>query len=196
MITHYGLFWSAADVLWARHGADPAHLKGRERVRLERQGRPTRAEIENATDYSEWIGIYCLYRDSHLVYVGEAGLGNASTLFARLKQHRSDHLADLWDEFSWFGRAPAQRRSTTEVVGALAQVEAVLIAVTNPGFNKQGGTFKKAVQVFQVPHEQAEGDTQTKLGRIMAKLEEIEARMTPKPEPGRRGRKPKISDDE
>ena len=33
---------------------------------------------------------------------GKLGAGN-STLFSRLKNHLSDHLADRWDKFSWFG---------------------------------------------------------------------------------------------
>jgi hypothetical protein len=193
MLTHYGLFWSAADVLWSGTKAGPGHLRGRERVRLERQGRPTKLEIDNASEYSSWIGVYCLYRDSRLIYVGEAGLGKDTTLFSRLKAHRSDHLADRWDEFSWFGRAPAESRPTTDVIEAFAQLEAVLIAVTNPGFNKQNGTFAEAVQVFQVPHDRADGDIDTKLGRLMAKLDAIEAKLTPAPEPKKRGRKPKAA---
>jgi hypothetical protein len=196
MITHYGLFWSAADVLWSGRKTDPGHLRGRERVRLERQGRPTKEELDNAGEYSNWHGVYCLYRDSRLIYVGETGIDNNSTLFSRLKQHRADHLADLWDEFSWFGRSPKEGRTTTEISNAFAQLEAVLIAVTNPGFNKQNGTFTDAVQVFQVPHAKAEGDVDTKLGRLMAKLEEIEAKVTPAPIPKKRGRKPKLATSE
>ena len=177
MITHFGLFWSAADVLWSGAKGNPGHLRGREKVRLERLGRPTRDEMANATDYSGFIGTYCLYRESRLVYVGEAGLGNKSTLMKRLNRHRSDHLSDSWDIFSWFGRSPKETRTTTEVLDAFAQLEAVLIAVTNPGFNKQNGTFRDAIQVFQVPHEDAEGDLDTKLGRIMDKIESLQSNL-------------------
>ncbi|MCX5493917.1 GIY-YIG nuclease family protein [Kaistia dalseonensis] len=196
MITHYGLFWSSADVLWAGKKGDAGHLRGRERVQLERRGRPTKEEYDNSSEYSNWIGVYCLYRDSRLVYVGEAGLGNEANLFQRLKQHRTDHLAEWWDEFSWFGCPPTSKTSKITVGDAFAQLEAVLIAVTNPGFNKQSGTFRDAIQVFQVPHKNAEGDIVTKLGRLMAKLEEIETKVTPRPEPKKRGRKPKAAIDE
>lgn len=174
MITHYGLFWSAADVLWSGRRGKKGCLLGRERSRLERKGRPTRDEYERSIDYSEYIGIYCLYRDSQLIYVGEAGLGNSSTLYGRIRAHRSDNLADWWDEFSWFGRSPSATRTTAEVVDVFAQMEAVLIAVNNPGFNKQSGTFVGAIPVFQVPNEAAGGNTDTKLERLMAKLENIE----------------------
>lgn len=191
LITHYGLFWSAADVLWAGVKGGPGHLRGRERTRLERTGRPTQRESERAKDFSSFVGVYCLYRSGRIVYVGEAGLGNNSTLFRRLIAHRSDHLADLWDEFSWFGRSSEGSDKSASVLGSLAQLEAVLIAVVNPGSNKQSGTFSGAKQVFQVPHEKAEGDFDTKLARLMKKLEDIEKLITPVPPPKKRGRKPK-----
>lgn len=60
-------------------------------------------------------------------------------------------------------------------MNALAQLEAAVIAIINPGFNKQGGSFADAVQVFQVPHEDAEGDLETKLGRLSASVAELKA---------------------
>jgi hypothetical protein len=192
MITHYGLFWSAADVLWGGVRGDRGSLKGREKIRLERRGRPTKVEEDSAKDYSGYVGVYCLFRDSRLIYVGEAGLTTNSHLFARLRQHRTDHLADLWDEFSWFG-CPNEIRTENRIVSnSFAQLEAILIAVTNPGFNKQSGTFANAIQVFQLPHDKSEGDIDTKLGRLMAKLEEIEAKVTSPTVPKKRGRKPKV----
>lgn len=191
LVTHYGLFWSVADVLWAGTRGDRGRLRGREKTRLARRGRPTKEETEDAKDYSNYIGVYCLYRESRLIYVGEAGLGNNSNLMKRLNAHHTDHLADVWDEFSWFGRSPTTKDAVSGTLDAFAQLEAILIAVTNPGSNKQSGTFGGATKVFQVPHDLAEGDLDTKLGRIMAKLEEIEAKVTPVPAPKKRGRKPK-----
>jgi hypothetical protein len=147
--------------------------------------------MDKAKDFSNYIGIYCLYRSGRLLYVGEAGLGNNSHLFKRLNQHRTDHLADRWDEFSWFGRPSQSNNLDIPSATALAQLEAVLIAVTNPGFNKQSGTFSGATQVFQVPNEKADGDIDTKLARMMAKLEDIEAKVTPPTVPNKRGRMPK-----
>src|ERR1700733_10401052 len=155
MITRYGLFWSAEDVLWSGARGNAGHLRGREKIRLGRKGRPTKTEYDNAEDFSGYVGVYCLYRNGSLTYVGEAGLQNKSSLFMRLRTHRKDYLADRWDEFSWFGHAPAAKVNERRAV-SLAQLEAVLIAVTNPGFNKQSGTFSQAIQVFQVPHEDAE----------------------------------------
>ncbi len=46
-------------------------------------------------------------------------------------------------------------------------MEAVAIAIINPGNNKQSGTFAGAMQVFQVPNAAADGDVNTKLERIL-----------------------------
>lgn len=194
MITHYGLFWSSADVLWSGVKGTPGLLQGREKTRLERPGRPSKSESEKAKDFSAFVGVYCLYRGAQLVYVGEAGLDNKSNFFKRLSQHLSDHLADRWDTFSWFGRPAGDlNEATGEAKAALAQLEAVLIAVTNPGFNKQNGAFHGAVQVFQVPHDRADGDLETKFERLMGKLEAIEKIVTPPREKKKRGRKRKVT---
>lgn len=161
MITHYGLFWSERDVFWGHGG----QLLGKERNPLGRRGRPTREEVAATNDYRDYVGLYCLYGDGDLIYVGEAGLNTQSTLYGRLKQHRKGALSGRWDKFSWFGRLNCQ--GNTPVGTAIGQLEAIAIAIINPGFNKQSGTFAGANQVFQVAHERAEGDLETKLNRIM-----------------------------
>jgi hypothetical protein len=183
-ITHFGLFWSERDVRWSGVRAKPAVLKGRPKTRLERRGRPTRTEEGEAQDFSEFVGVYCLYREGRLVYVGEAGLQKKRSIFQRLIAHRRNQLADRWDEFSWFGCSKAhleeQNLSTT---ACLAQLEAILIAAVNPGSNRQNGSFANAVQVFQVPDEDAEGDTDTNLARILERLEALGSRI---PDPSKR----------
>lgn len=170
MITHYGLFWSERDVFWGR-AANAGQLLGRVRTPLGRRGAPTRAERQNAQDFRDYIGLYCLYGEGDLLYVGEAGLGTQSTIFSRLKQHRTGPMAGRWDSFSWFGREVYA--GETGVQDALHQLEAITISIINPGFNKQNGTFRGATQVFQVPHEQSEGDLETKLARLSAKIDAL-----------------------
>ena len=80
-------------------------------------------------------------------------------------------MAGRWDRFSWFGREKCAGRC--DVKEALGQLEAAIIAAINPGFNRQSGTFGGATQVFQVPHERAEGDIETKLERLTEKLETL-----------------------
>ncbi len=165
MITHYGLFWSESDVFWGRPKR-AGQLLGRAKTPLGRRGAPTKNERDKSSDYRDFVGLYCLYGDGELLYVGEAGLSKGSTLFKRLKDHRKDSLAGRWDSFSWFGRKKS--KGQCNVALALAQLEAAAIAMINPGFNKQSGTFGNAMQVFQVPHEYADGDVTTKLERLLA----------------------------
>lgn len=170
MITHYGLFWSERDVFWG-HPNNQGQLLGRVRTPLGRRGTPTKTERSGAEDFRSYVGIYCLYGDGELLYIGEAGLGTQNTLFGRLKSHRRGSMSGRWDSFSWFGRELCKGKTNVEI--ALGQLEAIAIAIVNPGFNKQSGTFKRATQVFQVPHESAEGDIETKLARLADKIDTL-----------------------
>ena len=176
MITHYGLFWSERDVFWGK-GKAKGQLLGREKSRLDRQGAPTKAERDNAKCYRDWVGLYCLYGKGELIYVGEAGLDTKSTIFGRLAQHRKGSMAERWDSFSWFGRGEIKESNdaNTNPLTALRQLEAITIAVVNPGLNRQNGTFADATQVFQVPHEKSEGDLETKLARLAEQLVDMQA---------------------
>ena len=84
-------------------------------------------------------------------------------------------MSGRWDSFSWFGREACIGNANVET--ALRQLEAISIAIINPGFNKQSGRFAGATQVFQVPHQDAEGDMETKLARLDVKLDELLAEM-------------------
>lgn len=173
MITHYGLFWSERDVFWGRPN-NPGKLLGREKTDLKRRGAPTAEERKRAVNYREYVGIYCLYGDGNLLYVGQAGLGNDQNLFKRLTQHRKGPMSNRWDRFSWFGRCPREPEGGIDAMVALAQLEAVSIAITNPGFNRQSGSFAGSQQVFQVPHEEAEGGMETKFSRMADQLSEMQ----------------------
>ena len=146
-------------------------MLGRPKEPLGRIGAPTKNERDRAEDYRDYVGLYCLYGDGELLYVGEAGLDTKRTLFDRLKQHRKGSMAGRWDSFSWFGRENCDGK--TDIKSALSQLEAISIAIINPGHNKQSGTFSGATQVFQVPHESAEGDIETKLARLMNQISSI-----------------------
>ncbi len=169
MITHYGLLWNERDVFWGKRNLNGA-LRGKGGQRWGRADALTKSEITTYDDYREFIGLYCLYSDNSLVYVGEAGIGSKedgtkSTIYSRLKNHRNGPMAGRWNRFSWFGRQ--DREGDSKVSTALAQLEAVTIAIINPGFNKQSGTFKGATQIYQVPDARAEGDLETKVNRLL-----------------------------
>ena len=175
MITHYGLFWSEGSVFWGRQ-RNPGQLLGRIKPDLDRRGASTKEERENERDFRDFVGIYCLYGGGELLYVGEAGLGTKSTLFKRLKDHRKGPMSGRWDKFSWFGCQRLEEREESPKithVDALAQLEAILISITNPRFNKQSGTFAKAVQVFQATHDEADGDIADKLKKMEERMEKM-----------------------
>jgi len=152
IIKSYGLLWKEDDVYWGK-GSKAGTLLGV----------PARARSSEPIDFRDQAGIYVLYSGHKLIYVGQAGSGNAR-LFARLKRHRKDALAGRWDRFSWFGlrgALPSGRlksetiRATASISTALDHIEAVLIAAAEPTLNRQGGRFgrKDVLRYIQVRDE-------------------------------------------
>jgi hypothetical protein len=150
VIKNYGLMWSQDAVFWGRGGRRGV-LEG------QRKGQ--------TIDFREQIGVYVLYDEGrHPVYVGQAGQGNAR-LFKRLRSHRVDHLADRWRYFSWFGLLTVNKnkqlsgwddkakRVTGTIGSTLNEIEGVLIAATEPPFNKQGAKFRGTKRYQQVKRE-------------------------------------------
>jgi hypothetical protein len=174
LITRYGLFWSEADVFWGRPN-NAAQFLGHTKP-ITKRGTPTGNELKEAKNYGHYKGVYALYNDFQLVYVGQAGVSieyskvrkNKNTLLKRIRSHRNGSLANRWQHFSWFGveNIPEKIGSIT----ALAQLEAICIALAEPRFNKQSGAFADADQVYQVPHPDADGDLETKLNRLMEQI--------------------------
>ncbi len=175
MITHYGLFWSERSVFWGRQ-RNRGELLGRSKPKTGRRGASTKEQREEKQrDYRNFVGIYSLYGGGDLLYVGEAGLGTKkTTLFSRLNSHRKGPMSGRWDKFSWFGceRLDEEGPRITHKT-ALAQLEAILISITNPRFNKQSGTFAKADQVYQVAHPEADGDMADKLRKMEERMEKM-----------------------
>lgn len=147
LIRNYGLFWRRDDVHW-----------GAQRNAGTLLGKPAGQAKKKPTDFRYQQGVYCLYDDNfRLVYVGQAGAGEAQRLFARLKNHTVDHMAARWSRFSWFGTLGVLNDGTLQQVRAAAhpsmdialnQIEGVLIAAAEPPLNKQGARFGKTVLQF------------------------------------------------
>jgi len=107
-----------------------------------------------AVDFWEQRGIYALYQDFDLVYVGQAtdrGLGT------RLTEHTRGGIAERWDRFSWFGfrlvnksnklrTLPARFHVNRDVV--LNHIEGVLIEIAEPRLNGQGARWGSAVTLY------------------------------------------------
>ena len=175
LIKNYGLMWRRDSVFWGR-GRDKGVLNGRRSGKI--------------VNFRDQIGVYVLYDESRLpVYVGQAGQGNAR-LFIRLRSHKSDSLAHRWHYFSWFGLlsinksgrlsgwdAPNKRVSGT-IKSTLNEIEGVLIAATEPAFNKQGARFRGIARYRQVAHPNADFTPPTQLRDLLEEIREIVDNLT------------------
>lgn len=66
-------------------------------------GRRKNAKTKGEVDFWDQTGIHALYGDYKLVYVGQAGLSDKSSIGNRLKTHTTNDLAGRWNMFSSFG---------------------------------------------------------------------------------------------
>ena len=150
LIQSYGLFWGRCKVDW-RGGA----LLGRASAK------------ESSVDFGAQRGIYALYDgEFRLLYVGQAGGGDRSTLLNRLKHHNTVRtgtraLANRWKYFSWFGLlrvlkgTPPKLAKRTDVrqttrVDILDALEAIAIELADPDLNRQGGRLGGVTEYLQV----------------------------------------------
>lgn len=147
MISSYGLHWRSDRVVWGRPNNAGTLL-----------GAAGRGRGAQPIDFRTQRGIYALYAEYELVYVGQTGAGENDRLFNRLKSHRGDHLSERWDRFSWFGtqwvtqqhRLSAEAAGVHETVGAtLNMLEAVSVAIAEPKLNLQRGRWGSTTQYFQ-----------------------------------------------
>lgn len=155
MIKTYGVFWKAEDIFWGRQN-NPGRLLGAK----------SRAANARQVDFRDQRGIYALYAEYELVYVGQTGAGD-DRLFKRLRAHLTDHLAERWDRFSWFGTqwVTQQHELSTDtaavhqnMVLALNVLEAVSIAISEPRLNLQRGRWGESKQYYQVRDSQLDDD--------------------------------------
>lgn len=128
MIRSYGVHWRADRVFWGKQNNSGTLL-----------GAASRSSKAKAVDFRKQRGIYALYAGYELVYVGQTGAGD-DRLFKRLKAHRSDHLSERWDRFSWFGtqwvtlkhELSVDTAAVHETVEAtLNLLEAVVVAISD-----------------------------------------------------------------
>jgi hypothetical protein len=146
MIKTFGVHWRADHVFWGRQNKPGTLL-----------GAASRSAKAVPVDFRDQRGIYALYAEYELVYVGQTGAGD-DRLFKRLKMHRSDHLSERWNRFSWFGTqwVTQQHKLSTDtaavhqsVEAALNSLEAVVIAIAEPRLNLQRGKWSDATQYYQ-----------------------------------------------
>lgn len=168
VIKNYGIMWRRDHIFWG---------KGRNKGALE-----GRRSAKKTIDFREQIGVYVLYDEARRpIYVGQAGQGNAR-LFVRLRSHTRDHLAHRWHYVSWFGLLQVNKSAMlsgfdapTKVVkgtlrSTLNEIEGVLIAATEPSFNKQGARFRGIALYQQVKHPNAEAVSTQQIYDLMQEL--------------------------
>ena len=143
-----GMFWEREKVRWrGNRGIGSKRLAGKRAL----------AKGRGEVDFWKQTGIYALYADYHLVYVGQAGLTDTSCLGARLKTHLTDNLSGRWNMFSWFGleavisKNALGHRSTLKLTRRdhLANVlEGIVIEFAEPPLNNQKGRFGHKVERY------------------------------------------------
>jgi hypothetical protein len=163
IIKNYGLRWQRDLIFWG--------WKGKAGCLLGRLA-------DNTVDFRGQIGIYILYDNEKIVYIGQAVKDNY-TIFSRLKDHTRDSLADRWNRFSWFGirkvvggenLASIAAAYKTDTKDMLDHLEAILLAVVEPQLNKQGGKWIGASQYIQEKHEEHPEDIETLIRELHQKL--------------------------
>ncbi len=174
----YGLFWHADYIQWGSPG------KGN-------QGRLLGYQTKTAgpVDFRPQRGVYALYDEGYqLLYVGQAGYGN-KRLYDRLDNHMSDHLAERWQRFSWFGIDPVKKiKGALELVetepeapqvnNVLNHLEAILISAAEPRLNRQGGKFGDAQQFRQWEDEEEDEEIVRRLSTLEETLDQISLKLS------------------
>ena len=78
-------------------------------------------------------GVYSLYKNDHLYYVGLA-----VDLRRRIKQHIRDKHAGRWNRFSLY---------LVRKVDHIKEIESLLLRIADPAGNKQGGRLRRAMNL-------------------------------------------------
>ena len=118
-------------------------------------------------------GVYALYKNDRLYYVGLA-----VNLRRRIKQHLKDKHAGRWNRFSLY---------LVRKVDHIKEIESLLLRISDPAGNKQGGRLRKATNL--------EGELRRMMEkRQRAELDEIFSRRTRRPgKAARTGKRKKVA---
>ena len=169
LIRSIGLFWNETDVFWGA-GSQPGKLLGVPEDKI----------TSTPVDFREQVGVYVLYADFELVYVGQTGMGK-QRLLRRLRQHRKDDLSGRWNKFSWFGVRWVKKNNKLSTIAkashpsldaVLNHIEAIVIHTAEPPLNRQGGRFGDNVIWYSQVRDERLGRTDSEM--IKALYERIE----------------------
>ena len=116
-------------------------------------------------NFADQSAIYGLYSANHeCVYIGQAGSGDSSGLFERLKAHAiEDHLFCFWQRFMWFGFYSAEQlkaekypdpvAKSLSLGDALNTIESIAIYLAMPRHNLRKETGFSDVEWYFQPAE-------------------------------------------
>ncbi len=137
IIKVYGEFWSRSRVDWKK------------------QTLPGKRKGKGPCDIWNQSGIYALYKDFAIVYVGQS---DSRGIGVRLREHCKGRLAERWDSFSFFGicvvdkqgQAKPASRMSVEPKSAITSLELLAILLSDAPLNRARGNFPGADKVWQV----------------------------------------------
>jgi hypothetical protein len=107
-------------------------------------------------DFRGWqIGLYVLYQRDRLMYVGKSGGGEEPSISGRLVYHKTEDKNKIgkWDRYSWFGfltEESAKRTISMPVGDCISDIEALLIHLTHPEWNRAPGKHKHIQEFEQI----------------------------------------------
>ncbi len=103
-------------------------------------------------------GVYALYKNDRLYYVGLA-----SNLRRRIKQHLRSPLASRWNRFSLY---------LVRKVDHIKEIESLLLRIADPAGNRQCGRLRKATNLRGELRHKMEERQRTELDEIMGRATE------------------------
>lgn len=149
LIRSFGELWSRDMVDW-----DKGEMLG-ERRKFKRMSKNATRK-EKSCDVWHQRGVYALYHNFRLVYVGQAisttGIGG------RLHDHATkSRFNRQWDSFSWFsidgfddnGKPSIEDIGSVDSATLVRTLELVTILIADPPLNRSRGRFKGAERIVQ-----------------------------------------------
>lgn len=124
----------------------------------------------DAIDFADQAAIYGLYdRNNICVYIGQAGSGEKSGLYDRLKDHTENYLFCMWERFSWYGfyseaifgieeslkarRFEAEYKKETNINEIMTTIETIAIHLMLPKHNRSMGMDIKEIEWYYQKEE-------------------------------------------
>lgn len=118
-------------------------------------------------DFAYQAGIYALYnQNAECIYVGQAGRGDETGLFHRLRTHAlDDDLFCMWERFSWYGFYSLETIKNSDdeefecefkcgihsdIDELMNVIESMIIRTHRPPFNKSTGSLRKGKESGKV----------------------------------------------